>query len=136
MFKIPNFIMVSTNTFLYKIKYIESNICEFCRLLIQDKGEHPKLDTQTVLFGILNSKGNKTTFANWIIINVKYYVPVCKQNAKQKTPPSIYALLNIIKDTIHIKKYILYKNCQFKEYEKYWAPWSGFLEPKNVNILT
>ena len=49
---------------------------------IQDKGEHIKFDKQTVLFGILNSRGNKTTFANWLIINVKYYI--CKQNAKKR----------------------------------------------------
>ena len=148
--------IITTNTFLYKIKYIESNICDLCHsqpetlehlffdcpkvldvwketeLWIQDKGEHIKFDKQTVLFGIFNSKGNKTTFANWLIINVKYYIYVSKI---QKIKPSIYALLNIIKDKIHIEKYILYKNCQFEEFEKYWAPWSRFLETRHVNIL-
>ena len=38
----------------------------------------------------------------------------------QKMKPSIYALLNIIKDKIHTEKYILYQNCQFKEFDKYW----------------
>ena len=148
--------IITTNTFLYKIKYIESNICDLCHsqpetlehlffdcpkvldvwketeLWIQDKGEHINFDKQTVLFGIFNSKGNKTTFANWLIINVKYYIYVSKM---QKIKPSIYALLNIIKDKIHIEKYILYKNCQFEEFEKYWAPWSRFLETRHVNIL-
>ena len=44
----------------------------------------------------------------------------------QNIKPSIYALLNIIKDKTHIEKYILYKNCQFEEFDKYWAPWSRF----------
>ena len=42
------------------------------------KGEHIKFDKQTVLFGMFNSKGNKTPFANWLIINVKYYIYVSK----------------------------------------------------------
>ena len=60
------------------------------------------------------------------------YIYVSKM---QKMKPSIYALLNIIKDKIHIEKYILYKNCQFEEFDNYWAPWSRFLETRHVNIL-
>ena len=30
----------------------------------------------------------------------------------------VLTLLNIINDKIQIEKYILYKNCQFKEFEK------------------
>ena len=71
-----------------------------------DKGEHITFDKQTVLFGIFKSKGNKTAFANWLIINVKYYIYVSKM---QKMKSSIYALLNIVKDKIHIEKYILKK---------------------------
>ena len=94
--------IITTNTFLYKIKYIESNICELCHsqpetlehlffdcpkvldvwkgieLWIQDKGEHIKCDKQ---------------------------------------------------------KYVLYKNCQFEEFDKYWALWSRFLKTRHVNIL-
>ena len=89
-FNIEFYRIITTNTFLYKIKYIESNICDLCHsqpetlehlffdcpkvldvrkeieLWIQDKGEHIKF-----VFGIFNSKGNKTAFANWLIINVK-----------------------------------------------------------------
>ena len=100
---------------------------------MQDTDEHITFDKQRVLFGIFNSKGNKTAFANWLIIKVQYYIYVSKMQKRKK--PSIYALLNIIKYKIHIEKYILYKNCQFEECDKYWAPWSRFLETRHVNIL-
>ena len=84
------------------------------------------------MFGRKFNYGSRTTFAKWLIINVKYYIYV---NKMQKMKPSIYALLNIKKDKIHIEKYILYKHCQFEEFDKYWAPWSRFLETRHVNIL-
>ena len=56
---------------------------------IQDKGEHIKFDKQTVLFGILNSRGNKTTFANWLTINVKYYIYVSKMQKKERNLASM-----------------------------------------------
>ena len=37
-----------------------------------------------VLFGILNNKGNKTAFANWLIINVKSYIYVSKMQKKKE----------------------------------------------------
>ena len=50
--------------------------------------------------------------------NIACRFNVSKMKKKQKQP-SIYALLNIIKDKIQIEKYILYKNYQFKEFGKY-----------------
>ena len=99
-------VIIAMNTFLYNRKCIDSNICDLCHsppgtfehlffdfpkvldvwkeleFWIQDKCEHIKFDRQTVLFGILNNKGNKTGFANWLIVNVKYYIHVSKMQKK------------------------------------------------------
>ena len=54
----------------------------------------------------------------------------------QKRKLSIYALLNIIKDKVHIEKYILnFFFVNLKNLTNNWAPWSRFLETRHVNIL-
>ena len=138
--------ILTTNSFLYKIKYIDTDICNFCNahpetldhlfyecvkvnnvwktveLWTQTIGTHIIFDKNTVLFGTTEFKD---IFFNWLIINVKYYIYRMKiQNAKLSTE----ALKIILNDKLQIEKYIFYKNCLFKEFDETWGPWLTFFD--------
>ena len=131
--------------FLYKINYIDSNVCNFCHTQpetlehlfylcpkvlklwkdieqwIGDNGENIILDKNTILFGIIK---NRNIFINWLIVNIKYYIyrmKIQKHGLKKEV------LFKIISKKLNIEKYRFYKNCHFKEFDEQWAPWQIIL---------
>jgi hypothetical protein len=135
--------ILTTNTFLYKIKYIETNECTFCKnspetlahlfyncnkvkdmwhavanWVLNKKGIHMKLNKTVILFGLTDK--TKDVFLNWLLINIKYYIYKTKI---EKRELNIVAVKNTLQNKYEIEKCILFKTCRYEEYNAFWAPW-------------
>ena len=134
--------ILGTNYLLYKIKYISSDKCTFCKRETETM-EHLFFECQVVkefwnsvcqwiynvlgiiipiticniLFGIPERHAK---VINWFILQVKQYIYSMKIQEKKL---NIYALQNIISGKLAVEKFLLFKNCQFKEYNNIWAKW-------------
>lgn len=133
--------ILATNSFLYKIKFVKSNLCTFCN--IHDETiEHLffqcsyvnkiwdslqkmfeikfrktfRLDKQTIIFGT-EFAGKENKALNWLILNTKGFI-YSKRLQKQK--PNLNSLRHYIETKLAAEKYLLFKNCNFNEYYEYW----------------
>lgn len=134
--------ILATNSFLYKINYVDSDKCTFCnnevetlehlfydcykvyelwesiqRWIFNTKNEQIELSKKVILLGYTD-KQNKVL--NWLILNIKQYIYRTKI---QKHQLNIFALQNIIKKNLEIERYILFKNCRYDEFYTLWFPW-------------
>jgi len=133
---------LATNYFLHKIKYSDTDRCTFCKaepetivhlffecVLVQEfwntvcqwihnvRGITVPTTVKNILFGIPEKKSK---VINWLILQTKQYIYSMKMQEKNL---NIFALQNIISSKFLIEKFILFKNCQFKEYNTFWATW-------------
>jgi len=134
--------ILGTNSLLFKMNIIGSNLCTFCKMssetiehlfhdcqLVLDFWKmlsqwisnkidiNIPIDKRSILFGIPKKHAK---VINWLIINIKQYIYNMKM---QETRLNIYALQNILQSKMYSEKYILLKNCRYKEYKSIWYPW-------------
>ena len=127
---------------LQKINYTASDKCTFCKIepetiehlfyecqVVQEfwncvsqwihnvRGITIPMTIRNILLGIPEKKAK---VENWLILQVKQYIYSMKMQEKKL---NIFALQNIIICKLLIEKFILLKNCQFKEYDNIWAKW-------------
>ena len=81
-------------------------------------GINLQLEKHIVIFGMINKI--KCRFVNWLTINIKHYIYRMKV---QKQKLNIKAIKNILQKQFQIKKYILFKNCEYNLFIGYWTPW-------------
>lgn len=134
--------ILTTNSYLFKIKYAQSDKCTFCQTLsetlehllyqcdkITELWESIKdwilnkmnirleITKETVILGTTNRSDK---IINWLILIVKQYI---YRTRCQNKNLSIFAIQNIVKQNFEIEKYILLKNCKYAEFFTIWLPW-------------
>ena len=131
---------------LSKIGYIENDKCTFCGIhpetiphiffdcnivhdfweaingwLRNNVNKSIPLEKEIILFGM---QGKEAKILNWLILKVKRYIYSIKII---KNRLNIFALLKVIQVNLVIERYLLLKNCKYKEFNCYWSPWLKLL---------
>jgi hypothetical protein len=135
--------ILTTNTFLHMIHYIDSDACSFCNIfpetiqhlffecnmiyhlweaienwILGKTGINIHFSKDIVMFGMINNE--KSNFVNWLTINIKYYI-YCMKILKKNV--HFNAVKNILQNKFQVEKYIYYKNCNYETFDKQWTPW-------------
>ena len=136
--------ILATNSFLQKIKYVDSNLCCFCNST-EETIEHllfecyfvksfwnkvfgwlnlnqPTVTIMNILFGWPVQAKNK--ILNWFILQAKHYIFMCKnQNVKL----NFTAFKAIVQMKFYIESNIARRR-NADEYDTTWAEWIQLFE--------
>ena len=143
--------LIPTNKYLKKLKLTDSNLCTFCKLeaetiehlfvdcpyvkeiwdavedMLLDRYNIPiTLNKTNILFGKFNTC-NTYKVENLLILIIKHYIFTCKYKSKKLNTD---ALLNVITERFYVEKYLLLRNGEYAQYEKYWKKICDLLDNK------
>lgn len=77
------------------------------------------LDFSSILFGKTKLPSvNRVT--NFVILHTKYFIFKMKTQYKEV---NILNLQNYLKEQFYIEKYLMFKKCKWKVFDKYWKSW-------------
>ena len=142
--------ILSTNTFLYKIGFTQSNLCSFCNDATETlvhlfwecnpvnefwhnlenwlKGEcmhisELNFSKNDVLLGIQNTL-RADGVINLIILLAKQFIYRMKYKS---TVPSLQHFKKTVKVQFYIEKFMAYSSCNWDTFNKKWMPYKQFL---------
>ena len=141
--------ILGTNTFLYKIKVKDCNLCTFYkeepetiehllwerhqvsdlwhelnRWMFEMTYIEIPLNLEIVMFGLLHPY-DANLIKNKIILLTKFYIFRTKVNEGMI---NFEALKNYLKENLILEKHISFKNLTLEKYNAYWSPWLPILE--------
>ena len=132
--------IIPTNTFLFKCKIANSNLCDFCssdietvkhlfwdcqlsqhfwlqlKSFLESVNINLLLDYKTICFGTDSAKISETLI-NFIIISAKHFIFKCKY---MKTVPNITFYKSFLKKRMEIEKCIAYEKDKIVQHTLKW----------------